>query len=56
MKIVNQLILFSFLSVLPVFGQEDSVIVEDIYVEPEEDIDIFGSTRIINGHSVYAIG
>ncbi len=56
MKIVNQLILFSFLSVLPVFGQEDSVIVEDIYVEPEEEIETFGSTRIINGHSVETLG
>lgn len=63
MKIVNSLIFFCFISVLPAFGQEDDssikdtlVIIEDIYVEPEEEIETFGGTRIINGHSVETLG
>ncbi len=56
MKIINLIILFSIISVLHSFGQEDSVLVEDIYVEPIEEIETFGGTRIINGHSVETLG
>ena len=63
MKIINPFIFFCFISFSPVFGQEEVIsaedtvaIIEDIYVEPVEEIETFGSTRIINGHSVETLG
>jgi hypothetical protein len=33
-------------------NNQDTIIVEEEYVEPEEELETFGATRIINGHSV----
>ena len=63
MKFINSLIFFCFIASSPLFGQEEVIaiedtitIIEDIYVEPLEEIETFGSTRIINGHSVETLG
>lgn len=63
MKIINTFIFFCFIFFSHVFGQEEVIssedtvaIIEDIYIEPVEEIETFGSTRIINGHSVETLG